>query len=92
MTLLAYAFMRFAIAAGLVSALACGLIGPFVRVRRLAFLAGAVAHSALAGLGAEQYFGVSPEWGALPAAVLSALLIGWIADRSKAAGRAMRMR
>ena len=81
MSLLAFAFMRWAIAAGIIAALACGLIGPFVRVRRLAFLAGAVAHSALAGLGAAQYFGVSPDVGALPAAVFSALLIGWLQDR-----------
>ena len=66
--------------------LACGVIGPFVRVRRLAFLAGAVAHSALAGLGAAYYFGLPPGLGALPAAIVSALLIGWIADRSDGAG------
>ncbi|GAA6200463.1 metal ABC transporter permease [Aquicoccus sp. SU-CL01552] len=87
MTLLAFAFMRWAIAAGALSALACGLIGPFVRVRRLAFLVGAVAHSALAGLGAAQYFGVSPDLGALPAAILSALLIGWLDDRGRGQGQ-----
>ncbi len=86
MSLLAFAFMRWAIAAGVLSALACGLIGPFVRVRRLAFLAGAVAHSALAGLGAAQYFGFSPDLGALPAAILSALLIGWLEQRGAAQG------
>jgi len=85
-SLLAFSFMRWAIAAGIISALACGLIGPFVRVRRLAFLAGAVAHSALAGLGAAQYFGVSPDLGALPAAILSALLIGWLENRSRIQG------
>lgn len=86
MSLLAFSFMRWAIAAGIVSALACGLIGPFVRVRRLAFLAGAVAHSALAGLGAAQYFGISPDLGALPAAILSALLIGWLEQRGNGHG------
>jgi len=64
----------------------CGVIGPFVRVRRLAFLAGAVAHSALAGLGAAQYFGVSPDIGAIPAAVISALLIGWLDERGRTQG------
>ncbi|WP_287186670.1 metal ABC transporter permease [Rhodovulum sp.] len=86
MSLLAYAFMRWAVMAGVISALACGLIGPFVRVRRLAFLAGAVAHSALAGLGAAYYFGYSPEIGALPAAILSAFLIGWIEGRGHSDG------
>lgn len=86
MSLLTFAFMRWAIAAGVFSALACGLIGPFVRVRRLAFLAGAVAHSALAGLGAAQYFGFSPDLGALPAAVFSALLIGWLEKRGNGHG------
>lgn len=87
MSLLAFSFMRWAIAAGVLSALACGLIGPFVRVRRLAFLVGAVAHSALAGLGAAQYFGLPPDWGALPAAILSALLIGWVKDNHRATGQ-----
>ena len=86
MSLLTFAFMRWAIAAGVVSALACGLIGPFVRVRRLAFLAGAVAHSSLAGLGAAQYFDISPEWGAIPAAIISALLIGFLEQRNKSHG------
>lgn len=82
MSLLMFSFMRWAIAAGVLSALACGLIGPFIRVRRLAFLAGAVAHSSLAGLGAAQYFGISPDLGAIPAAILSALLIGFLEERS----------
>lgn len=86
MNLLAFAFMRWAIAAGVLSALACGLIGPFVRVRKLAFLAGAVSHSALAGLGAAQYFGFSPDLGSLPAAILAALLIGWLEKRSNGHG------
>lgn len=86
MSLLMFSFMRWAVAAGVMSALACGLIGPFIRVRRLAFLAGAVAHSSLAGLGAAQYFGVSPDLGAIPAAIISALLIGFLEERSNEHG------
>lgn len=86
MSLLMFSFMRWAIAAGILSALACGLIGPFIRVRRLAFLAGAVAHSSLAGLGAAQYFGISPDIGAIPAAIISALLIGFLERRSNSHG------
>ncbi|MBC2607828.1 metal ABC transporter permease [Pelagicoccus albus] len=86
MSLLTYAFMRWALGAGVVSALACGLIGPFVRVRRLAFLAGAVAHSALGGLGVAYYYGFAPEAGALPAAVVSAFLIGWLDKRGRSSG------
>lgn len=86
MSLLAYAFMRWALGAGIVAALACGLIGPFVRVRRLAFLAGAVAHSALGGLGIAYHYGFAPEAGALPAAIVSALLIGWLDQRGRGRG------
>lgn len=86
MSLLTYGFMRWALGAGIVSALACGLIGPFVWVRRLAFLAGAVAHSALGGLGIAYYFGFAPEAGAVPAAIVSALLIGWLDRRGKGGG------
>ena len=41
-------------------------------------LAGGIAHSVLGGMGAALYFGVDPLGGALAAALISALLIGWV--------------
>jgi len=71
-------FLQQALLAGLLASLGCGLIGPFVVVKRIAFLAGGIAHSVLGGMGAAVYFGFSPLLGALAAAVLAALIIGTV--------------
>ena len=71
-------FLQMAVLAGLLASLGCGLIGTFVVVKRITFIAGGIAHSVLAGMGAAAYFGFDPLPGALLAAVISALLIGWI--------------
>jgi zinc transport system permease protein len=71
--------------AGVLAAIACGLIGPFVITRRIAFLAGAVAHMAVGGIGVAIYlryhlpglFGwLDPFYGAVAAAVAGALSVG----------------
>lgn len=69
-------FLRTALMAGLLASIGCGVIGTFVVVKRIAFLAGGIAHSVLGGMGAALYFGWDPLLGALAAAVLSALIIG----------------
>ncbi|MGE5154493.1 MAG: metal ABC transporter permease [Bdellovibrio bacteriovorus] len=69
-------FLRAALLAGLLASLGCGVIGTFVVVKRIAFLAGGIAHSVLGGMGAALYFGIDPLLGALGAAVASALIIG----------------
>lgn len=71
-------FLQMAVLAGLLASLGCGLIGTFVVVKRITFLAGGIAHSVLAGMGAAAYFDFDPLLGALLAAIASALLIGWI--------------
>ncbi len=71
-------FLQMAVLAGLLASLGCGLIGTFVVVKRITFIAGGIAHSVLAGMGAAAYFGFDPLLGALLAAIVSALLIGWI--------------
>jgi zinc transport system permease protein len=53
-------------------------MGTYVVVKRIAFIAGGIAHSVLGGMGAALYFGFDPLAGALAAAVLAALLIGWV--------------
>jgi len=73
-----HAFLQQALIAGLLASIGCGLIGPFVVVKRITFLAGGIAHSVLAGMGAALYYGHDPLTGALVAAVVAALLIGWV--------------
>ncbi|MBB1075426.1 metal ABC transporter permease [Rhodoferax sp. 4810] len=73
-----YSFLQQALIAGLLASIGCGLIGPFVVVKRITFLAGGIAHSVLAGMGAAVYYQFNPLIGALIAAICAALLIGWV--------------
>lgn len=75
-------FIRYAVIAGLVSAPAFGIVGSYVVVNRISYLAGAIAHSVLAGIGISLFltysFGPSwftPFWGAFTAAMISALIV-----------------
>jgi zinc transport system permease protein len=71
-------FLQTALLAGFLASIGCGIVGSFVVVKRIAFLAGGIAHSVLGGMGAALYFGFDPLLGAVFAALLSALLIGWV--------------
>ena len=73
-----HGFLQTALVAGLLASLGCGVMGSFVVVKRIGFLAGGIAHSVLAGMGAALYYGFDPLTGALGTAVLAALLIGWV--------------
>jgi zinc transport system permease protein len=83
-------FLATGLAAGLLASLACGVIGPYVVTRRIVFLSGAIAHMAVGGIGtalflAAQFprsFGwLQPIGGATVAALLGAVLIGFIHER-----------
>ena len=76
--LYAQGFLQSAVAAALLASIGCGVMGTYVVVKRIAFIAGGIAHSVLGGMGAAVYFGFDPLAGALAAAILSALLIGWV--------------
>ncbi|NCA69157.1 MAG: metal ABC transporter permease [Sphingobacteriia bacterium] len=73
-----HAFLQTALLAGLLASLGCGVVGTFVVVKRIAFMAGGIAHSVLGGMGAALYWGFDPLLGALLAAVVAALLIGLV--------------
>lgn len=79
-----HTFLQTALVAGLLASIGCGLMGTYVVVKRIAFLAGGIAHSMLGGMGAALYFGFDPLIGALVAAVVAALLIGWVRLRWQA--------
>jgi zinc transport system permease protein len=79
--LVEHEFLRVALAAGLLSAAGCGVVGTLVVVRRITFMAGGIAHAVLGGMGVAHLLGGSPLVGAAAAAVIAALLVGWIAHR-----------
>lgn len=84
-----FQFLQFAFLVGLLSSIACGVMGSFVITRRISYLAGAIAHSVLAGLGAAKYLQVvhhipiHPLVGAVIAALISALMIGLVRIKLK---------
>jgi len=65
------------------AALACGLLGPFVVIRRIGYVAGGIAHSLLWGLGVAVLWGQAPILGAALAALIGAAIIGWVNIRFK---------
>ncbi|HIE55943.1 MAG TPA: metal ABC transporter permease [Chromatiaceae bacterium] len=73
-----YNFLQTAFLAGLLASIGCGVMGSYVVVKRIGYLAGGISHSVLGGMGAAVFFGFSPLGGAVLAALASALVIGWI--------------
>ncbi|HUU26990.1 MAG TPA: metal ABC transporter permease [archaeon] len=84
-----HAFLQHALLAGVLSGLACGVVGSYVVTRRISYIAGGIAHCVLGGIGAARYFqevhgwkGFEPLYGALAAALLAAVIIGLVTLRA----------
>ncbi len=79
-----YSFLQYALLAGVLSSISCGIIGSYVTVRRITYIAGAIAHCTLGGMGAARFLQkeysipITPLQGAVAAAILAALLITWV--------------
>jgi len=80
-----YTFLQYALITGMLSSVACGIVGSYVTVRRISYIAGAIAHSVLGGMGVARYLQrnlgwefLSPIHGAVFAALLSAIIIGMV--------------
>ena len=73
-----YAFMRQALLASLLIGTTCSLLGVYVVLRRMAFLGDAVAHTTLPGLVIAYLNHWNLFVGAIVAAVITALGIGWL--------------
>lgn len=80
---LQFEFMRNALAAGLLTAVICGIIGSLVVVNRLVFLAGGVAHSAYGGIGLSFFFGWPSMVGALGFSLFSAMIMAAVSIGAK---------
>lgn len=78
-----YAYLHNALAACILSGIACGIMGTYVVCRRTVFLAGGITHASFGGLGIAFYLGLNPIAGALVFAVLSALGIEWAGNRGR---------
>ncbi|KPK70248.1 hypothetical protein AMJ82_03695, partial [candidate division TA06 bacterium SM23_40] len=76
-------FLRYAFYAGLLASFAFGIVGTYIVTRRISYIAGAISHSVLGGIGAGLYLQAvhglgwsHPMYGAVAAAIVSAIIIG----------------
>lgn len=78
-------FLVRAVLAVLGVALACGLLGPFLLWRRMAFFGDATAHAALLGVAIGLTLRIDPMFGVLAVAAIMALYVGGLRARGQAA-------
>lgn len=83
--ILQYEFMINAITAGILASIACGMIGVYVVVKRIALISGGIAHASFGGIGISYFLGINPIMGVLPFSLLSALTIGTFSKRTDVA-------
>lgn len=68
---------------GILASIACGIVGGYVATQRITYIAGGIAHSVLAGMGAARYYQTVYQWdwlhplyGAVAVAIMAAMIIG----------------
>jgi zinc transport system permease protein len=84
------AFMQNALLTGLLVSVACGIMGTYIVVRRITYIAGGISHAVLGGIGAAFFFQrvynlqwLDPLYGALAAALLSAVIMSYVSLKAK---------
>lgn len=82
---LQYEFMRNALMAGLLAAVACGIVGVYVVVKKIVFISGGIAHASFGGIGLGYFLGINPIIGALFFSLASGVAIGAITRRTRLA-------
>ena len=81
--ILQYDFMVNAFIAGILSSIACGIIGTYVVTKRIVFISGGISHASFGGIGLGYLLGINPIIGAIFFALASALGIGIVRNRIK---------
>jgi zinc transport system permease protein len=83
--LVRFPFLQHALLAGILASVASGIVGTYVVTRRITVIAGSLAHSVLGGMGVAYWLHtvhgmtwLQPLHGALIAAIVAALLIGFV--------------
>lgn len=78
-------FFRYALVVGMLASVSLGIVGSYVVTRRITYIAAAISHCVLGGIGAARYMDIVLGWswcdpmlGALAAALLSAIVIGLV--------------
>ena len=88
--LLEFRFLQYSLLTAVLCSVSCGVIGSFAVVRRSTYIAGAIAHSVMGGLGFARYMKTVAGWewmtpavGAFLAAMLSSAIITYSTLRNK---------
>jgi ABC-type Mn2+/Zn2+ transport system permease subunit len=79
----AFGFMQRGLAAGILIGISCAVLGAYVVLRGMAFIGDAMAHTILPGIVVAFLNGVNLFWGALIAAIVTALGIGWFSKEGE---------
>lgn len=80
---LQYDFMRNAIIAGLLAAVACGIVGTYIVTKKIVFISGGIAHASFGGIGLGYLININPVIGATIFALVSSLGIGLISRKTR---------
>ena len=78
----AYSFMVRALVVSVLVGIMCPVLGSYVVSRGLGFMGDALAHAVLPGMVVAILLGVSPFFGAIPAGIGVAVLIGYLTRRT----------
>jgi zinc transport system permease protein len=85
-----HSFLQYALVTGLLASIACGVIGTYVIVRNISYIAGGISHTVLGGIGAALYFKtvhgwnwINPIYGAVLSALVAAMIIGVVSLKAK---------
>jgi zinc transport system permease protein len=80
-----YPFLQYALLTGILASVACGIIGTYIVVRRISYIADGIAHAVLGGMGAALYLQKVYHWheampihGAVITAIIAAIVIGLV--------------
>ena len=76
-----YSFMQRGLAAGIFVGVLCAIMGTYVVLKGMAFMGDALAHAIMPGVAISYIFGGNLFFGAVIAAVIVAMAIGWISKR-----------
>lgn len=71
--LLSLQFFQNALYASVLSAIICGIIGPYIVIRRIVFVGGGITHASFGGLGLGLYLNINPILTACVTSILAAL-------------------
>jgi len=77
-----YAFFQNSLMAGVLAAVACGIIGSYVVVKRLVFISGGISHAAFGGIGLGLFLGLNPLLMAVIFSVFSSSILGIISKKA----------